>query len=91
MAVKKQPDPDVGELSEAANHWIRTFLNSLEDCLVETGQRLDAASEFTESQEVARDVDANRGTRQRTQIKRVSTAHGISRRFAGFEPAETTE
>ena len=40
MAVKKQPDTGVGELSEAANDWFRQFVKLLELFMVETGQGL---------------------------------------------------
>lgn len=40
MAVKKQPDPDAGTLSEGANDWFRQFLKHLEIFLSETGQGL---------------------------------------------------
>lgn len=40
MAVKKQPDPDAGTLSEGANDWFRQFLKHLEIFLSETGQVL---------------------------------------------------
>ena len=40
MAVKKQPDPDAGTLSEGANDWFRQFLKHLEIYMAETGQDL---------------------------------------------------
>ncbi|MEO8493514.1 MAG: hypothetical protein ABI614_00480 [Planctomycetota bacterium] len=40
MAVKKQPDSDAGELSEAVNDWLRQFLKHLELFMVQTGQDL---------------------------------------------------
>ena len=40
MAVKKQPDPDAGTLSEGANDWFRQFLKHLEISMAEIGQGL---------------------------------------------------
>ena len=40
MAVKKQPESDIGALSEPANDWLRQFLKHLEIFLVETGSGL---------------------------------------------------
>jgi hypothetical protein len=42
MAVKKQPDPDTGEISEEGNDWVRQFLKHLELHLMETGRRLSS-------------------------------------------------
>lgn len=53
MSVKKQPDSGTGEISEAANHWIHAFLNSLEDCLAETGLQLGPNSDLTDYHLVA--------------------------------------
>lgn len=40
MVVKKQPEPDVTEIAEAANDWFRQFLKLLECTIVQTGQDL---------------------------------------------------
>ncbi len=45
MAVKKQPESDARELSEAANDWFRQFLKHLELFMVETGQGLPPDTE----------------------------------------------
>lgn len=45
MAVKKQPESDARELSEAANDWFRQFLKHLELFMVETGQGLPPDAE----------------------------------------------
>lgn len=45
MAIKKQPESDAGEISEAVNDWFRQFLKHLEIFMVETGQGLPADSE----------------------------------------------
>ncbi len=45
MAVKKQPESDARELSEAANDWFRQFLKHLELFMVETGQALPPDAE----------------------------------------------
>ena len=42
MVVKKQPESEAGELSEAASEWFRLFLKHLELFLVEVGQGLSA-------------------------------------------------
>ena len=48
MAVKKQPESDARELSEAANDWFRQFLKHLELFMVETGQDLHEDSKPTD-------------------------------------------
>lgn len=40
MAVKKQPDPDAGTISEGASDWFRQFLKHLEISMAEMGQGL---------------------------------------------------
>lgn len=40
MAVKKQPDPDIGTLHECTNDWFRQFLKHLEIFMAESGQGL---------------------------------------------------
>jgi hypothetical protein len=48
MAIKKQPESEAGELSEAASEWFRLFLKHLELFLVEVGQGLSADAGATD-------------------------------------------
>ena len=48
MTVKKQPEPDAGELTEAANDWFRQFLKHLEISMVEAGQGVRSDAEATD-------------------------------------------
>lgn len=44
MAVKKQPEPDTGEISELVNEWFRQFLKHLELHLLAHGQSISSES-----------------------------------------------
>ena len=44
MTVKKQLDPDTGEISGSANEWFRQFLKHLELHLVALGQSISSES-----------------------------------------------
>lgn len=44
MAVKKQPDPDTGEIPEFVNEWFRQFLKHLELHLLTRGQSISSES-----------------------------------------------
>jgi hypothetical protein len=44
MAVKKQPDPDAGEIPELVNEWFRQFLKHLELHFVALGQTVSSDS-----------------------------------------------
>ncbi len=48
MAVKKQPESNVGEVSEAANDWFRQFLKHVEIFMAETGQGLRTNAELVD-------------------------------------------
>lgn len=48
MAVKKQPDPRAGTLSEGANDWFRQFLKHLEISVSEVGQALPSHPSTTD-------------------------------------------
>lgn len=44
MAVKKQPDPDAGEIPELVNEWFRQFLKHLELHLLTHGPSISSES-----------------------------------------------
>ena len=44
MAIKKQPDPGTGEISESVNEWFRQFLKHIELHLIAIGRSISSES-----------------------------------------------
>ena len=62
MVVKKQPESEAGEISEAANEWFRLFLKHLELFLVEAAVVLPdgvLASHRPEAKRLVQQLDLN--------------------------------